>query len=103
MIIPSKHSGYGEGGRLTSTRRVYDSGGGSATQTQITDLPDWAKPTAEGLLKDAGQLTDINKNPYTPYAGQRTAQFTPLQQQASAFLCCPRSPLQWPSSLHLRW
>ena len=82
MIIPSKHSGYGEGGRLTSTRRVYDSGGGSATQTQITDLPDWAKPTAEGLLKDAGQLTDINKNPYTPYTGQRTAQFTPLQQQA---------------------
>lgn len=81
MIIPSKHSGYGEGGRLTSTRRVYDSGGG-ATQTQITDLPDWAKPTATKLLGDAGTLTDIGKNPYTPYVGQRTAQFTPLQQQA---------------------
>ena len=82
MIIPSKHSGYGEGGRLTSTRRVYDSGGGGSTQTQITDLPDWAKPTAQGLLKDAGTLTDINKNPYEAYKGQRTAQFTPLQQQA---------------------
>lgn len=81
MIIPSKHSGYGEGGRLTSTRRVYDSGGGQ-TSTQVTDLPDWAKPTATKLLGDAGQLTDVNKNPYTPYGGQRTAQFTPLQQQA---------------------
>ena len=46
MIIPSKHSGYGEGGRLTSTRRVYDSGGGGGgTQTSIQDLPDWAKGT----------------------------------------------------------
>lgn len=81
MIIPSKHSGYGEGGRLTSTRRVYDSGGGG-TQTQITDLPDWAKGTAKGLLADAKDLTDINKNRYQQYTGQRTAQFTPLQQQA---------------------
>lgn len=81
MIIPSKHSGYGEGGRLTSTRRVYDSGGGS-TSTQITDLPDWAKGYAQNLLKDTAGITDINKNPYQQYTGQRTAQFTPLQQQA---------------------
>ena len=81
MIIPSKHCGYGEGGRLTSTRRVYDSGGGS-TQTQITDLPDWAKGYAQNLLKDTAGITDINKNPYQQYTGQRTAQFTPLQRQA---------------------
>jgi hypothetical protein len=91
MIIPSKHCGYGEGGRLTSTRRVYDSGGGSSnTQTQIADLPDWAKPTAQRTLgltestlfkKDAsGNVTGFQ--PYQPYEGARTAQFTPLQQQA---------------------
>jgi hypothetical protein len=89
MIIPSKHSGYGEGGRLTSTRRVYDSGGGGgASQTQITDLPDWAKPTAQKLLGQTSALTlGLDKegkplNPYQQYEGQRTAQFTPLQQQA---------------------
>ena len=82
MIIPSKHCGYGEGGRLTSTRRVYDSGGGGGTQTQITDLPDWAKGYAQNLLKDTAGITDINKNPYQQYTGQRTAQFTPLQRQA---------------------
>lgn len=90
MIIPSKHCGYGEGGRLTSTRRVYDSGGSSATQTQVADLPDWAKPTAQRLLGTT-ESTVFKKNasgditgfqPYQPYGGQRTAQFTPLQQQA---------------------
>jgi hypothetical protein len=89
MIIPSKHSGYGEGGRLTSTRRVYDSGGGG-TQTSIQDLPDWAKGTAKNVLgaaestvfkKDAsGKITGFQ--PYQQYGGERTAQFTPLQQQA---------------------
>ena len=88
MIIPSKHSGYGEGGRLTSTRRVYDSGGGGGTQTQITDLPEWAKPTAQKLLGQTSELTlgldkeGRPKNPYQQYQGERTAQFTPLQQQA---------------------
>jgi hypothetical protein len=82
MIIPSKHSGYGEGGRLTSTRRVYDSGGSSQTSTQVSDLPDWAKPSAQKLLGKAEAVTDISQNPYQQYGGQRTAQFTPLQQQA---------------------
>jgi len=91
MIIPSKHSGYGEGGRLTSTRRVYDSGGGGGgTQTSIQDLPDWAKGTAKNVLgaaestvfkrDDSGKVTGFQ--PYQQYGGQRTAQFTPLQQQA---------------------
>ncbi len=84
MIIPSKFDGYGEGGRLTSTRRVYDGGGGGqpATQTQISDLPDWAKPSAQKLLGKAEAVTDISQNPYQPYRGERVAQFTPLQQQA---------------------
>lgn len=85
MIIPSKFDGYGEGGRLTSTRRVYDSGGGSsapATQTQVSDLPDWAKPYAKETLGKAQALTDINKNPYQTYGGERIAGFQPLQQQS---------------------
>jgi hypothetical protein len=60
------------------------SGGGSSsgTQTQITDVPDWAKPYAKTALGQASQLTDITKNPYQSYTGDRQAQFTPLQQQA---------------------
>jgi hypothetical protein len=91
MIIPSKHSGYGEGGRLTSTRRVYDGGGGGGgTQTTISDLPDWAKPTAQNVLgaaegavftKDAENKVTGFK-PYQTYGYERNAQFTPLQRQA---------------------
>ena len=85
MIIPSKHCGYGEGGRLTSTRRVYDSGGGGsapASQTQVSDLPDWAKPYAKETLGKAQALTDINQNPYQTYGGEKVAGFQPLQQQS---------------------
>ncbi len=85
MIIPSKFDGYGEGGRLTSTRRVYDSGGGGGApekQTTVTDLPDWAKPSAQKLLGKAEALTDINANKYQQYGGERIAGFTPLQEQA---------------------
>ena len=90
MIIPSKHSGYGEGGRLTSIRRVYDGGGGGGTQTTISDLPDWAKPTAQNVLgaaegavftKDAENKVTGFK-PYQTYGYERNAQFTPLQRQA---------------------
>jgi hypothetical protein len=57
-------------------------GGGSGTSTQISDVPDWAKPYAKTALSQASQLTDITKNPYQAYTGERAAQFTPLQQQA---------------------
>ena len=66
-------------------------GGGGGTQTSIQDLPDWAKGTAKNVLgaaestvfqKDptSGKITGFQ--PYQQYGGQRTAQFTPLQQQA---------------------
>lgn len=60
------------------------SGGGSSsgTSTQINDVPDWAKPYAKTALGQASQLTDITKNPYQAYTGERQAQFTPLQQQS---------------------
>ena len=81
MIIPSKFDGYGEGGRLTSTRRVYDSGGSSqpTTQTQISELPDWAKPYAQETLAKGKALS---ATPYQNYTGDRIAGFSPLQQQA---------------------
>lgn len=57
-------------------------GGGGGTSTQIQDVPDWAKPYAKTALGQASQLTDVTKNPYQTYEGERTAQFTPLQQQS---------------------
>ena len=62
-------------------------GGGSApapsSQTvNQTNLPAWAQPYSENILGKAEALTDTNKNPYTPYTGQRVADFTPMQQQA---------------------
>lgn len=59
-------------------------GGSQATQTSIsqTTIPDYAKPYVESLLGKAQTLTDINKNPYTAYPGERTAAFTDLQNQA---------------------
>jgi hypothetical protein len=60
------------------------SGGGSGggTSTQIQDVPEWARGYAKKALGTAEQLTDIDKNPYQSYTGERVAQFTPLQQQS---------------------
>ena len=57
-------------------------GGGQQTQTQIVDLPEWAKPYAKESLGKASAITDIDKNPYQTYAGSRQAGFDPLQTQA---------------------
>lgn len=88
MLIPSKHEGYQAGIRLYPC-----DGGGEApspNQTQTTDVPDWAKPYAKEQLgasssmifnrDDAGNITGMR--PFQPYTGERTSQFTPLQQQA---------------------
>jgi hypothetical protein len=67
-----------EGGRI-----IYGGGDSApATQTQVSDLPDWAKPYAQKALGMTEGLTDISKNPYQAYGGPRTAQFTDLQKQA---------------------
>jgi hypothetical protein len=47
-----------------------------------TTIPDYAKPYVEDLLGQAQAVTDVNQNPYMQYQGDRTAQFTPLQQQS---------------------
>jgi len=70
-----------EGGRI-----VYGDGGGgsspSQTQTQISELPDWAKGYAKDTLSRTAALTDTAQNPYKPYEANRIAGFSPLQQQS---------------------
>jgi hypothetical protein len=67
-----------EGGRI-----IYGDGGGGgggpAEQTVKQDLPDWAIPYAKEVL---GKSSALSQARYQPYRGERTAQFTPLQQQA---------------------
>lgn len=53
-----------------------------SSSSQVTDLPDWAKGYAKDTLAKTAALTDINKNPYQTYGGERIAGFQPLQQQA---------------------
>lgn len=57
-----------EGGRI-----IYGGGGSSSppsqqTQTQVVDLPDWAKPTAERTLAKTEALT--TDRPFRSFAGQ---------------------------------
>jgi len=58
----------------------------SSTPTQITQTnygfaPEVA-PYAQSLLGQAQALTDTEYNPYMQYQGERTAQFSPLQQMS---------------------
>jgi hypothetical protein len=60
-------------------------GGGSAPaekQTQVTELPEWARPYAKDTLAKGAALTDINQNPYQQYGGNRIAGFSPLQEMS---------------------
>jgi len=58
-----------------------DGGGGGtpSTQTQVADLPDWAKPYAQETLEKTKQLSAA---PYQAYGAPRIAGFSPMQQQA---------------------
>ena len=51
------------------------------TQTNYGFAPEVA-PYAQELLGQAQALTDTSTNPYMQYQGERTAQFSPLQQQS---------------------
>lgn len=81
MIPRSKFEGYRQDGI-----RLYpvggDDGGGSATATQITDLPDWAKPTAQRTLAKTEALT--SDRPYQSYASWATSQGLDPTQVAGA-------------------
>lgn len=54
-------------------------GGGGGTSTQVSDLPEWAKPYAQETLEKGKALT---ATPYQTYQGERIAGFSPLQEQA---------------------
>jgi len=61
-------------------------GGGGGGQpdktTQVTELPEWARPYAKDTLAKGAALTDINQNPYQTYGANRIAGFSPMQQQS---------------------
>jgi hypothetical protein len=56
-------------------------GGGSSTgtQTQISELPEWARGYAKNALEKGAALSE---KPYQAYNAPRIAGFSPLQQQA---------------------
>jgi hypothetical protein len=85
--------------RKEGSRVIYGgggSGGGGGTSTQVVDLPEWAKPTAQKQLALTESVTDINKNPFQSFGGVKDASgkqvgfdaskvvagMDPLQQQA---------------------
>jgi len=69
-----------------------DGGGGGGqsapapaqSQTTTQELPEWARGYAKDVLAKGQALTDISKNPYQTYGGERTADFSNLQKQAFA-------------------
>lgn len=54
----------------------------TVSQVYQTSIPQELLPYAQTLLDTASQFTDIEKNPYQQYQGERVAQLSPLTQQA---------------------
>ncbi len=81
MLIKTKFDGYSKDGI-----RLYpcDDGGSStpSSQTQVSELPEWARGYAKDTLGKAAALTDVSQNPYQAYNAPRIAGFSPMQQQA---------------------
>jgi hypothetical protein len=66
--------------RKEAGRVIYGSGGGGGgSSTQVTDLPDWAKPYAQETLEKTKQLSNA---PYQSYGEPRFAGFSPMQEKA---------------------
>ena len=61
--------------------RIYGGGGSKTPEktTQVTELPEWAKPYAKEALEKGRALSNT---PYQAYTGDRIAGFSPLQEQA---------------------
>ena len=79
MIIRNKFNGY-----VNGNNRLYPGGGGgqsqpTSTTQSTTTIPEYARPYVERML---GKAEAFSETPYQPYGGQRTAEFTPLQEQA---------------------
>jgi hypothetical protein len=78
MIIRNKFNGY-----VGGTNRLYPGGGGGGQPTNTTQttttIPEYARPYVERML---GKAEAFSETPYQAYGGQRTAGFTPMQEQA---------------------
>lgn len=76
---------------------LYMDGGGGGQQnpvtqqTQIVELPEWAKGYAQDTLSKGQALTDINQNPYQAYTQPRIAEFSPLQRTAMSSVASPEA------------
>lgn len=64
-------------------------GGGSGTQTNITELPEWARPYAQNILAKGEALTE-STTPAT-YGGSRYAGLSDLQKKAIESVSTPES------------
>ena len=77
-MLPARAFQRGFNGRI-----MPQAGGGQSqpAQQQVnnTSIPEYARPYVEKSLAKMDALTSA---PYTPYSGQRTAAFTPMQAQA---------------------
>jgi hypothetical protein len=54
----------------------------TVSQVYQTSIPQELLPYAQRMLDTASQFTDIEKNPYQQYQGERVAQLSPMVQQA---------------------
>jgi hypothetical protein len=83
-VVDSIFGGGGGGGGGSA-----GGGGGSPTQQvyNYNAVSQYAAPYVENLL---GKAQALSNSPYTPYTGQRTAEFTPLQQQAFGMAAGPQ-------------
>jgi len=73
---------FGESATRKEAGRIVYGGGGSGgggSSTQVTDLPDWAKPYAQETLEKTKQLSNA---PYQSYDAPRFAGFSPMQEKA---------------------
>lgn len=92
MIPKLKSEGYTRDGV-----RLYPMDGGGqqqspvTQQTQISDIPGWARGYAKDVLARGQALTDINQNPYQAYGGNRVAGLSDLQQQAIKTVSSPEA------------
>ena len=93
MLIPNKFNGYSRDGIRTYHMGGGGGGGGGGTSTQVVDLPEWAKPTAQKQLALTESTTDINKNPFQSFGGIKDASGKQVGFDASK-LVAGMDPLQ---------
>jgi len=85
------------------------SGGGGTTKSTTTNLPEYAQPFYEELLKqtgkqtyttdDAGNVTGVKE--YTPYTGERVVGFNPQQQAVQQGIAGLQNPSQFATANHV--